>query len=106
MVPTAGGEAAGQAGRFQAKNIYCLYSIEHCAKNSKHIFPEMKLCGLVLNLYIHVSVSYLCIPTISPRQTILGISHRYVHECGNWETEHYNFVLEITRPFSFISGNT
>jgi hypothetical protein len=25
---------------------------------------------------------------------------------GNWETEHYNSVLEITRPRSFISGNT
>jgi hypothetical protein len=26
-------------------------------------------------------------------------------ECGNWETEHYNYVLERTRPRSFISGN-
>jgi hypothetical protein len=25
---------------------------------------------------------------------------------GNWETEHYNSVLEITGPRSFISGNT
>ncbi len=35
-------------------------------KNSKEIFPEMKLRGLVFpNFYIHVSVRNLCIPTIS-----------------------------------------
>ncbi len=28
------------------------------------------------------------------------------HECGNWETEQCNSVLEITRLRSFISGNT
>ncbi len=26
-------------------------------------------------------------------------------ECGNWEKEHYNSVLEIRRPVCFISGN-
>jgi hypothetical protein len=25
-----------------------------------------------------------------------------VYECGNWETEHYDSVLEITRQGSFI----
>jgi hypothetical protein len=34
------------------------------------------------------------------------INHSQIHECGNWETEHYNSVLEIKRPRSFISGNT
>jgi hypothetical protein len=29
-----------------------------------------------------------------------------IHECGIWETEHYNSVLEITRALSFISGKT
>ncbi len=34
-------------------------------------------------------------------------SHRsQVHELGNWETEHYESDLEITRPCSFISRNT
>jgi hypothetical protein len=28
-----------------------------------------------------------------------------ISECGNWETEHYNSVLEIRRPSSFIAGN-
>jgi hypothetical protein len=35
----------------------------HCTENSKKIFPEMKLRGLVPNFYIHVSVSNLYIPT-------------------------------------------
>jgi hypothetical protein len=37
----------------------------HCTENSKHIFPEMKLSGLVPNFYIHVSGSNLYIPNIS-----------------------------------------
>ncbi len=38
----------------------------HCTENSKQIFPEMKLPGLVPNSYIHASVSDLYIPTIGP----------------------------------------
>jgi hypothetical protein len=37
----------------------------HCTENTKQIFPEMKLRGLVPNFCIHVSVSDLYIPTIS-----------------------------------------
>ncbi len=29
----------------------------HCTENSKQIFPEMKLHGLVPNFHIHISVS-------------------------------------------------
>ncbi len=29
-----------------------------------------------------------------------------IYECRNWDTEHYNSVLEITRLHSFISVNT
>jgi hypothetical protein len=36
----------------------------HCTLNSKQIFSEMKLRGLVPNSYIHVSVSDIYIPTI------------------------------------------
>ncbi len=38
--------------------------IPHSTKNPIYVFPEMKLCGLVPNAYIHVSVSDLCIPRI------------------------------------------
>jgi len=37
----------------------------HYTENSKQIFPEIKLRGLVTNSNIHVSVSDLFIPTIS-----------------------------------------
>ncbi len=37
---------------------------------------------------------------------ILGIYKSLIHEFGNWEIEHFISVLEITRPHSFISGNT
>jgi hypothetical protein len=36
----------------------------HCTENSKHIFPEMKLRGLIPNFYFHVSGSDLHVPMI------------------------------------------
>ncbi len=40
------------------------------------------------------------------RQTVprIYINRALIHECGNWKTEHYNSVLEVTRLRSFISG--
>jgi hypothetical protein len=60
-----------------------------CPKNSKQIFPEIKLHGLVPNFYIHVSVSDLCIPTTGPQtrySQIGGRSEReYIHRYLNAE---------------------
>ncbi len=39
----------------------------HCTESSKKIFPDLKLCGLVHNFYIHVSVTDLYIATIGPQ---------------------------------------
>jgi hypothetical protein len=48
-----------------------------------------------------------CIPrneTAQPHSQFLNsctweyINHSQIHECGNWETEHHNSVLEITSP--------
>jgi hypothetical protein len=47
-------------------------NIVHCTENLKHIFPEMKLRGLVPDFYVHVSVSDLYIPMIGPLQTDPG----------------------------------
>ncbi len=33
-------------------------------------------------------------------------NHSQIRACRNWKAEHYNSVLEITRPLSFISENT
>jgi hypothetical protein len=46
--------------------------------NSKQIFPEMKLRGLVPNFHIHGSVSDLLY--IFPRSV-----RSQIHKCGNWE---------------------
>jgi hypothetical protein len=35
-------------------------------------------------------------------QSLEYINCSQIHECGNWETEHYNSVLEIMRLFSFL----
>ncbi len=73
----------------------------------------MKLLGLVPNSYIHVSESDLYIPQTGPpillepnSRLILQeyINHSQIHECGSWETECYNSVLEIARPRSLFLG--
>ncbi len=91
-----------QESLFTLKRILVTAVSRHCTENLKHLFPEMKLRGLIPNFYIHVSVSNLY---IFP-QSVLGRNRSQIHESGNWETEHNNYVLEITRPRSFISGNT
>jgi hypothetical protein len=40
------------------------YTAKKQYQNSKQIFPEKELRGLSPNIHIHVSVSYLYIPTI------------------------------------------
>jgi hypothetical protein len=78
-----------------------------CTENMNNIFPEMNLRGLVSNFYIHVSVNDLYISVIGPREDPLWeyiVNRSQIHECGNWETEHYNSALETMRPRSFISG--
>jgi hypothetical protein len=42
--------------------------LTHSTENSKLIFPEMKLRGLVPNSYIHASGEYI---------------NAQIHECGN-----------------------
>ncbi len=81
----------------------------HCYENPSYVFLFWELHGLSPNFHMHVSVSDLHISRIGPhiwlqqnRQTDLS----WLYECRNWETEHYNSVLEIRRLHSFISGNT
>ncbi len=87
-------------------NTYALY------RKSDYVFPEMKLWGLVPNacicegfIYFPDRSAYLTAAKLADRSWEY-INRSQIHECGNWETDHYNFVLEIRRPHSFISGNT
>jgi hypothetical protein len=57
-----------------------LYSTVHCKENPIYVFLFWELRGLSPNFHIPVSVSDLYISR-------------------NWETEHYNSVLEITVSF-------
>ncbi len=67
----------------------------HCTENSKQIFPERKLRGLVPNFYIHISVSDLYFTTIGLQtqdRKIGGPMWEYIncsqiHECRNWERD-------------------
>ncbi len=67
-------------------------NIVQCTENSKYIFPEMKLRGLVPNFYVHVSVSDIYIPMIGTPQTDPGniyIAHRYM----NVEVGRQNIII-------------
>jgi hypothetical protein len=69
-------------------------------------------------LYVHVSVSDLYTSRIGPPPPIwleqFGaiyadrtweyINRSKIHECGKWETEHDNSVLEIMRPVVYFLG--
>jgi hypothetical protein len=80
-------------------------NFKHCIENSKQIFPEMKLCGLVPNSYIHVSVSDLYIPRnvlpILLQQNMwidpgnMYINRAQIQECGYWERGHAVSFLGI-----------
>ncbi len=70
------------------------------------VFLFWEFRGLSPNFHIHASVSDLCISRIGPhiislqekRQTETGntINLSQIYEYMNWETDHYNSVLEIT----------
>jgi hypothetical protein len=90
--------------------------VMHCTENLIYVFPEVKLRGLIPNFYIHEFVSDLytfpgsvclfgCSRILADRSCEY-VNRSQIHECGNWETEHYNSVLEIARLYNFISGNT
>ncbi len=79
----------------------------HSTKNLKHIFPGLKLCGLVPNFYIHVSLSDLCIYShnwSSADRSWEYINRSQIHESGNWETEQYNDVAQF-HFWEFINRN-
>ncbi len=81
------------------------FPIIHC-NEIRYVFPEMKLRGHVPNFYIYVSVSDLYIPRIGLlfgySKIVRPILGKYKSLADtwmwNWKTEHYNSVLEITRP--------
>jgi hypothetical protein len=49
-----------------AKLLISCELMTHCKEDSKYLFPEIKLRGLVPNFRIHTFVSELFIPRIGP----------------------------------------
>ncbi len=54
-------------------------------------FQFLHSCVCEQFIYSQVQSAYLAAAKQADR------SWEYIHECGNWEIEHYNSVLEITR---------
>jgi hypothetical protein len=80
----------------------------HCKENPICVFLSWELRGLSPNFQILVSVRNLFIPWIGPhislQQNKADLSWKYInlsqiYEFRNWETEHYNSVLEKTVSF-------
>ncbi len=84
------------------KSKWCMYSQKWNCATSFRIPTFMYLWAI----YIFPGSVYLfgCSKIGGP---ILGI-HKSLTDTWmwNWQTKHYNYDLEITRPRSFISGNT
>jgi hypothetical protein len=85
------------------------FSCWKCGKRKSPLsIPFWESRGLRPYFHIHVSVSDFFLPMIGPHiycsrkgSRILEIYKSLTdNECRNWETEHYNSVLEIT--FSFL----
>ena len=68
-------------------------------------FQFLHSCIFERFIYFQDRSAYLAAATQADRSWEY-INRSQIHECGNWETEHYNSVLEITRPCSLISWNT
>ncbi len=94
---------------YLSANICRLLPALHCKENPSYVFLFWELCGLISpNFHIIVSVSDLYIrSTYFPATGQAEQSWKYIHtvylsqiyERRNWETEHYNSVLEITVSF-------
>ncbi len=61
------------------------------------MFPEMKLCSLVPeSTFMYLLGNYILLRLVLGRLIVGIYIASQIHECGNWETEYYNSVLEIT----------
>ncbi len=95
---------------------YCTSDVPiHCNEYPIYVLPEKEVHGLSPNSYIqHLCVCErfkLYIPTYLAAEKWADRSWEHINlsqilEFRNWQTEHYNSVLEITGLYSFIFGNT
>jgi hypothetical protein len=88
--------------RKSAGSLATLCCSTHCTENSKQIFSEMKLRGLIPNFYIQISEQFIYSHNRSAFFAVLRLrtdrGNTYIncsqkHECRNWERG---------RAFSFL----
>ncbi len=82
-----------------------------CSPRNESAWPSSQfLHSCICERLIYSTPGSVCLlSSIKKGRPILGILYinlLQIHECGNWDTERYNSVLEITRLCSFIFGNT
>ncbi len=91
----------------EIRRFVCGILQTHCKENPSYLFLFWELRGLSPNFQIHVSVSDLYIRRINPHNSLQQSRRRSwkyinlwrIYECRNWETGHYNSVLELTLSF-------
>jgi hypothetical protein len=71
----------------------CLQDL-HCTENSKQIFPDMKLRGLVPNCIFARSVRLFCCIAFGDRSWEYS-NRSQIHKCRNWERGCAISFLEI-----------
>ncbi len=83
------------------------HKLPHCPK-IWNIYSQKWNCAAMFPIYtLMYRWGIYIFPRLVLGRPIMGICKSFTdHECGNWETEHYNSVLETTRLHRFISGNT
>ncbi len=65
-------------------------------------FPHSCVCVFVSNLYIPRIGPHISLQQNRQTDPKKYINLSQIYECRNWETEHYNSVLEVTVPFRGI----
>ncbi len=88
-----------------------------CFRSAAALYRKSNLCisrkGIARpqSQFIHLCVCERFIYSQDWSAYLTDCSWKYINlsqinDCRNWEIEHYNSVLEITRQHCFISGNT
>jgi hypothetical protein len=86
-------------------SLFSIFDSMHCTENPIYVFPVNETArprSQFLNMYPGSVFLFSC--NKIGRPILEYINRSQIHECGNWETELYNSVLEITRPQNSNSG--